>query len=132
MPRLPKAQRIQLWLDRLNRFTASQLTAAQFCQREQILLPSFYQWKRRLSPRVETPRRTRPKPNSNRTTGGPKDKSEGFTELVIKPTACRAQARLTNGITITFGNEPELNQLIVDRLLRHDGHPSDREASRSC
>ncbi len=109
MPRLPKPQRIQLWLDRLNRFTESQLTAAQFCQREQISLPSFYHWKRRLSPRVETPRRLPAKPSSNRTNGAPNRSNEGFTELVIRQTRCE-------GLRGTKFRDP-----ILDSTIRQAG-----------
>ena len=42
MSRLPKSQLVSLWLDRLNRFAKSDLTVANFCQREQVSLPSFY------------------------------------------------------------------------------------------
>jgi transposase len=39
----------ELWLDRLARFPASGLTAAQFCALEAVSVPSFYAWKRRLA-----------------------------------------------------------------------------------
>ena len=52
--RMTKPERIQHWLDRLNRHAASQLTVAEFCEREAVSLPSFYQWKRRLTPRIES------------------------------------------------------------------------------
>jgi len=130
MPRLPKSERIQLWLERLNRFAESQQTAAQFCHREQISLPSFYQWKRRLSPRVDRPRQTRNR-RSNSKSARPETCSangtEGFTELLVKPISSSAHARLPNGITIALGDHPEVAQLIVDRLLRHDGTVSSNQ-----
>ncbi len=42
MHRMPTSERISLWLDRLNRFAKSHLTAADFCRQEQVSLPSFY------------------------------------------------------------------------------------------
>lgn len=36
------------WVDRLQRFAVSGLSAAQFCAQEGVSLPSFYSWKRRL------------------------------------------------------------------------------------
>jgi transposase len=39
----------ELWLDRLARFPDSGLTPAQFCAIEDVSLPSFYAWKRRLA-----------------------------------------------------------------------------------
>ena len=124
MPLLPKSERIQMWLDRLNRFAESQLTAAEFCHREQISLPSFYQWKRRLSPRVNRPRQSRNRRSNSRPVRPgtcSADGTEGFTELLVKPISSSAHARLPNGITIALGDQPEVAQLIVDRLLRHDG-----------
>ena len=141
MQRLSKAQRIRLWLDRLNRFSESQQTAAQFCQSEHISLPSFYQWRRRLSPRVETARRRRTsRPGSDRLAAGVNNGNEGFTELIVQPTSSRAKsqarpqahARLTNGITITLGNDPELVRLIIDRLLKHEALSKDQGTPRPC
>lgn len=37
-----------LWKKRLGRFQKSKLTVAQFCQQENVSVPSFYQWKRKL------------------------------------------------------------------------------------
>src|SRR5436190_11659886 len=45
----PRAATRELWLERLARFPASGLTAAQFCAIEAVSLPSFYSWKRRLA-----------------------------------------------------------------------------------
>lgn len=136
MPRPSKSTRIQLWLARLNRFSESQLTVAEFCQREQISLPSFYQWKRRLSPRVDSPKptgRRRPSDRSQRSTTEPVHEKRGFTELVVTPTPISAHALLPGGITITLGDQPDLAQLIVDRLLHHASEATGaRERARSC
>ena len=37
------------WVDRLQRFSHSGLSPAQFCAVEGVSLPSFYSWKRRLA-----------------------------------------------------------------------------------
>ena len=39
----------ELWRSRLRRFQASGLPAKRFCQLEQVSVPSFYQWRKRLS-----------------------------------------------------------------------------------
>src|SRR5574341_491075 len=39
----------ELWLERLARFPHSGLTPAQFCALEDVSLPSFYAWRRRLA-----------------------------------------------------------------------------------
>lgn len=38
----------QVWRERLGRYERSGLTAKDFCAQEEVSLPSFYQWKRRL------------------------------------------------------------------------------------
>lgn len=48
LPRGRAAAR-QVWAERLTRFAGSGLSAAQFCAREGVSLPSFYSWKRRLA-----------------------------------------------------------------------------------
>lgn len=37
------------WRERLQRFSASNLTVVRFCEREGVSTASFYQWRRRLS-----------------------------------------------------------------------------------
>jgi hypothetical protein len=39
----------EVWMDRLARFPASGLTAAQFCAVEAVSVATFYFWKRRLA-----------------------------------------------------------------------------------
>jgi hypothetical protein len=125
MSRLPHPARIQLWLDRLNRQAASQLTVAEFCAREGVSLPSFYQWKRRLSPRVESAsvrhksRQPQPSPGNPAVAKQPR-----FTELVLSASPATASVALPcvslpGGITISLGTQPEMACLIIDRLLQH-------------
>ena len=45
-----RAERRQLWLERMQRFTSSGLKVAEFCQSESVSIPSFYQWRKKLSP----------------------------------------------------------------------------------
>jgi transposase len=49
-PRPPRsrASARQGWVERLDRFSRSGLSAAQFCVTEGVSLPSFYSWRRRL------------------------------------------------------------------------------------
>jgi transposase len=39
----------QLWADRLKRFRTADQTVAAFCAAEGVSVPTFYQWKRRLT-----------------------------------------------------------------------------------
>jgi hypothetical protein len=52
-PATPRGHARQTWSERLQRFTDSGLTPAQFCTREGVALPSFYSWRRRLQ--ADTP-----------------------------------------------------------------------------
>jgi hypothetical protein len=38
-----------LWRGRLRRFDVSRLTVAEFCKREGVSAPSFYQWRKRIA-----------------------------------------------------------------------------------
>ena len=120
MSRMTKPKRIQLWLDRLNRHSTSQLTVAEFCQREAVSLPSFYQWKRRLTPRIESApkRRKSRRPRQSRSKSA-KAVQQGFTELVLKSPQEPASVSLPGNITISLGTQSEIASLIVDRLLAH-------------
>jgi hypothetical protein len=37
------------WLDRLRRFGRSKLSVSEFCRRENVSVPSYYQWRRKLA-----------------------------------------------------------------------------------
>lgn len=41
--------RAQVWAERLDRCQASSLTVKAFCQAENVSVPSFYQWKKKLT-----------------------------------------------------------------------------------
>ena len=55
MSRAVSSSRESLWRSRLQRFQASGLSVTRFCQNEQVSVPSFYQWRKRLG--ATTPRR---------------------------------------------------------------------------
>ena len=80
---LSKSERTARWLDRLNRFSQSDQTVANFCTSEDISVPSFYQWKRRLRPSVDIarPASKRPKP----ATSAEANNRPSFAEVEIRP-----------------------------------------------
>ena len=47
--------RAQVWAERLDRCQASSLTVKAFCQAENVSVPSFYTWKKRLAQTEPTP-----------------------------------------------------------------------------
>lgn len=132
MSRMTKPERIQHWLDRLNRHAASQLTVAEFCEREAVSLPSFYQWKRRLTPRIEsaTKRRKRRLPHPSLARPAIADQP-GFTELMVNASPTTACVSLPGDITISLGAQPEIASLILDRLLQHTANLAVNRAA-SC
>lgn len=109
--------RVSLWLERLNRQAVSGQTVAEFCAAENVSVASFYQWRRRLKPRVDAP------------TGRRRDQRGGqpgvsaansFAQLVVEPSPDTACARLPSGVSILLGSQPEIVAVIVDRLLQHE------------
>lgn len=48
MPQSPQFVRQHLWQARLERFQTQSITVKEFCRREGVSVPSFYQWKKRL------------------------------------------------------------------------------------
>lgn len=59
MSHLTSDQRRALWTERLERFGASSLTVAEFCRREAVSVPSFYNWKKRLGQNSKAKQRTK-------------------------------------------------------------------------
>ena len=120
MSRITRPERIQLWLDGLNRHAASQLTVAEFCKREEVSLPSFFQWKRRLIPGIESDSRRRKNRRPLPALANPAIAGQpGFTELVINASQATACVSLPGHITISLGSQVEIASLIIDRLLQH-------------
>lgn len=49
MPRGAHVRKRSEWLDRLRRFSRSNLSVTEFCRREQVSVPSYYHWRRQLA-----------------------------------------------------------------------------------
>jgi len=128
MSRFSKPERIELWLDRLNRQASGRESVVAFCQREQISAPSFYSWKRRLSPRVEVPRKNRTARPDQPQLGG----QSAFAELVIASSAEAAQVQLPGGITITLGTRHDVVAVVVDRLVQSCLTSHSDETTKPC
>jgi len=95
---MSKTPRIQLWLDRLRRHAASQLTVVDFCRLDQISVASFYKWKLRLSQSVDSAPRVDSVPKRRK---GKLAASHRFTEPVVQsattPHANTPHATLAGG-----------------------------------
>ena len=120
MPRESKADRIKSWLDRLNCFSQSDQTVAEFCAAECVSVPSFYQWKRRLSPLVVEPRQPRKRKPSKPEKRRAKKPRPAFTQLtVVDRQAMSASISLPGCITIELGTHPDAIVTILEQVLRH-------------
>ena len=105
MPRSSSAAKVAEWTNRLERFAVSSLTAARFCQAEGVSLPSFYQWKRKLTAPAN------PAPKSTRG-------SAAFAAIELKPTASTTTTiRLPNGVTIEWGGDTRALEKWIPPLL---------------
>jgi hypothetical protein len=60
-PLRSRAATRQSWVERLDRFTASQLSVVAFCRREGISVQAFYYWKHKLAARATAPRDDAPR-----------------------------------------------------------------------
>jgi hypothetical protein len=57
MPRGSNPQKLAEWRARLRRFVRWQATVAEFCRSENVSVPAFYQWRRKLASAEQSPDR---------------------------------------------------------------------------
>jgi transposase len=94
----------QLWADRFKRFRTAGLTVAAFCAAEGVSVPTFYQWKRQLTP---------------------KDPPAGTATVVPvriatpDPIAPEVEVVLPSGIRVRFGPACELG--VITAFVRQLG-----------
>lgn len=116
MMRGSNAIKIQQWIERFGRFQNTDQTVAEFCQVEGVSSPSFYRWKKKLSPQVQPPgkvKRIRP----------------SFQQVELLPSNHSTTIRLPNGIKIELGNDRHVVGWVLTQLLEL---PNASEGSRSC
>ncbi|GDY11091.1 hypothetical protein LBMAG52_45790 [Planctomycetia bacterium] len=58
MSRFDLVSKQDVWLRRIQRFSQSRLTVAEFCDRERVSVAAFYQWRRKLVTLVNPPHAT--------------------------------------------------------------------------
>jgi len=135
MPRKKsKSDRINCWLDRLNRFSQSDQTVAEFCAAECVSVPSFYHWKRRLSPLVVEPKRSRKRKPSKPENRRAKKTRSAFTQLtVVERQAASASILLPGGITIELGTHHDAIVTILEQVLQHSSQKQTlQQKAASC
>lgn len=88
------------WLRRMQRFSQSRLTVAEFCDREDVSVAAFYQWRRKLVARVNQPDTT-----ARNQAGHPASPSsgapDGFVPVRVLPSST-IEVRLHNGVVLTL------------------------------
>ena len=80
----------QQWANRLERFRHSGLTISQFCRNEQIAIPSFSYWRKRLS--LDTPKSAPPTTQSHASfqaidsvlAWATRKQDAGFQQLIVR------------------------------------------------
>lgn len=117
-----------VWRERLRRFERAGLTVAEFCRREAVSVPSFYQWRRRLAgmpvladPSSQRPRGSRALARSN----APPSRRRGepaFQRVMLSAGGVVAVA-LPSGVRIELPAEqtPLVRAVLADLLLADSG-----------
>jgi transposase-like protein len=86
--------RREVWSERLRQFSHSGLTVAAFCQRERVSVPSFYQWRRKLTEFADGRFGTR----QTQRNAQPR-RSPAFVPVQIRHSAA-IEIRLPNGVQV--------------------------------
>ena len=96
MARKASPERQRQWRQRLGRFSRSTLSVAEFCRREKVPVPSFYQWRKTLAVT---------------------DRDGQDTTPPTKPTFLPVQVAATTDVQITFPNGATLTLPVDDHAL---------------
>ena len=125
MSRGSNPAKVQQWTDRLKRYRKSGQTAADFCRKEGVSAPSFYQWKKKLA--SESGNGSQARPGAGRASqqvqptqreGEPTPTGAAFQSVELLPASSSVTTiRLPNGIEIELGGDLRQTDLLVRRLL---------------
>lgn len=89
-----------IWLRRIQRFSQSGLTVAEFCDREQVSVAAFYQWRRKLVTLANPPQATAREQDGlplSPSSGSP----NGFVPVRVLPSST-IEVRFPNGVVLTL------------------------------
>ena len=112
MKRVADVPVVAKWRDRIIRWRRSGLSITEFCHREQISQPSFFGWRKRLSPQRAVTRRRRP-PHVDRDVQPPH-----FVQLPSPDwaTTSGVQIALPGGVVVTMPSQASVE--LVTAVLR--------------
>jgi transposase-like protein len=127
------SSKVQQWTDRLDRYRQSDRTVSEFCRKEGISTPSFYQWKKKLASEPDNGGQARSiadrasqQVQSTQRQGDSTSTGSGFQSVELLPTSSSVTTiRLPNGIEIEVGSDLRVIDLLVKQLLDRS---TDREA----
>jgi hypothetical protein len=107
------------WGERLRRYKLSGLTVAQFCRREGVSVPSFYQWRQRLAAASPLARSTR----SSRRAGS--DRPAAFQQVLLAGAGVVA-IELPSGVRVELPADrlPLVRAVLADLLEAETSHPA--------
>ena len=97
MGRFDLVSKQDIWMRRIQRFSRSRLTVAEFCDREDVSVAAFYQWRRKLVALGKQPAATAPGLPAQAVSGVP----NGFVPVRVLPPSA-IEVRLPNGVTLTL------------------------------
>lgn len=112
MKRSMVAGRRWVWTDRLQRFSQGSLTVQEFCEREGVSVPSFYQWRRKLSGSPSEAAATAPRRESG-ASPGPRE----FVPVQITQSA-GIELCLPNGVRVLL---PDGNAVLLAAAIEAAG-----------
>lgn len=130
-----RAQLVETWKSRLQRFYDSDATVTEFCAAERVSTPSFYQWQRRiqsLNPGFIPPdrrRRKRQRPTGVKSTSSPASAAASPTAMIQTPVAAtrsKSQSAFQPlQLTTTTSVTPQANIQLPSGIiieLQHDAN----------
>ena len=94
------------WRERFRRFARSKLSVTEFCRRERVSTPSFYQWRQKLA---------------DSSSNGPSRRSPTRARFVPVQvaTAGDLQVNFPNGVRLTLPvSDPELVRMSIDTIAQ--------------
>jgi hypothetical protein len=110
MARSSDPQTVALWRGRLQRFSESGLTVAQFCEQERVCTASFYNWRRKLGGKAEHRRTV--------------TRHDVFQPVTVVPTSCGVSIQLPGGTRIEVRAEHlEVVRAVIAEVARVDRDP---------
>ena len=104
MARKTRLEVRQQWRGRLKRFAGSKLSVSEFCRREQVSVPAFYQWRKKLTELSSEEAEPPPSPK--------------FLSVEVASTSSvNLQAAFPNGAMLTLGvDDARLLQVAIEAI----------------